>query len=206
VHLIWQFVREISPWNWASVTVAALLYAKLNHDLRTGDTTQNALTFWLWGSLDFINGASTLVQSGNFFLPLFYVLGCATVLLALYASNKAEIEMGANEAAVMALVAISVIGWWTSGAWYATIWSTIGVAIAGWPQLRDGWRIPHAQPVSIYLGFVLVNGLAAIAGREWSVVERLYPVSCMALCFITAGVPYMRRKQVPQVETSPSTV
>ena len=195
METLWQFVREISPWNWASVTLATLLYIKLNRDLRRGKSSQNPLTFWLWGSLDGINGLSTLLQKGNFFLPLYYVLGCASVLRSLYISGKAKVEWTRHELTVLVMVIISIFGWMYSGAWYATLWSTIGVLVAGWPQIRDGWKEPELQPIRIYFGFAVVNGLATLAGKEWSVVERFYGASCVVLCLVTAVVPMVAKRQ-----------
>lgn len=188
-----KLLSEISLLNWAAVILASVLYAIMNRGLLKGDVRQNLLTFILWCILDLVAGVSLYFSGGNYVLASFYVLGCLSVIACILTSGNWELEWSLNNKIVLAISAISIVGFLVSGPVFAAVWATVGVLVAGWPQIKDGWRSPQNQPVEIYFGFVAVNAFATIAGKNWSLPERLYPASCIALCFVTAAVPLIAR-------------
>lgn len=173
----------MNTYQTVSVIVALLLYVPLCWQILSGRVTQNLATFVLWGSLDLIAGLSILVQGGNYQLPLAYVLGCILVVLSILKSKNYGKWTG-YETMLSILVLFCTIAWAVSGPWFATIFSTAGVVIAGLPQLRDSWREPEKSPLAIYLGYTFVNVMSTMGGKAWTVEERLYPGSMVVLCFI----------------------
>jgi hypothetical protein len=188
-----QLLSEISPWNWVAVALAFVLYVIMNRDILYGSTRQNILSFILWGVLDGTNGVAAYVGGGNYVLQVAYVLGCTSVIICLVKSGKWKVEWAWHESAVVTLALIANAGFLLSTARFAAIWSTVGVVVAGWPLIKDGWQDPYNQPVKVYLGFTFVNTFATIAGTAWTVEERLYPATCIPLCLATAIVPLVSK-------------
>ena len=183
-----------------SVVGALLLYLPLSYQIVKGQVRQNLATFLLWGSLDVIAGVSLLVQGGNYHLPLAYVAGCTLVVTCILKSKNFG-EWTIYETKVSILVFICALAWAISGPWMATIFSTTGVVIGGFPQVKDSWRDPRSSPLLIYIGFTLVNVLSTEGGKAWTVEERLYPGACSLLCGVVVAVS-MRGMLLPvMIET-----
>lgn len=163
-----------------SVVIALTLYLPLAWQILTKQVTQNLATFILWGSLDLVAAASMLLQGGNWTLPAAYVGGCVIIIGCLI--RVRSVKWTWFETAITVMVVICLVGWKMSGARMATILSTIGVVLAGFPQLADSYKEPEKQPLLIYVGFVVVNGLSVAGGRAWTIEERFYPASCVVLC------------------------
>lgn len=195
---------NMSPWNWASIALATLLYVVLYREIRWGTSNQNFLTFAFWGTLDGINGVTNYLNGGNYPLPLFYVFGCLSVLVAVLQSGKATFPWEWKEKLISGMVLFSIIAWMFSGPWYGALWSTFGVVIAGVLVMIDSWKHPEEQ--NIYWGFMIVNGWAMMAGKDWSMIEVFYPASCMVLCIVTALVPVMSREYKFSQELEAETV
>ncbi len=169
-----------------SVTIAFLLYWPLSYQILKGKATQNLATFILWGLLDVIVGVSLFVQGGNYQLPLVYVAGC-TLVIASIVKSKNFGRWTSYETFVSIMVVGCCVAWALSGSWYATIFSTAGVVIAGLPQIRDSWRNPETSPVLIYIGYTVANSLSTIGGKSWTVEERLYSGACTILTLVVIG-------------------
>jgi hypothetical protein len=99
------------------------------------------------------------------------------------------------------MVIICLVGWKMSGPWLATILSTTGVVLAGFPQLKDAWKTPREMPLVIYVGYTIVNILSTMGGSSWTVEERLYPATCAVLC---AVIVLVSLKKFFQMETESS--
>ena len=63
----------------------------------------------------------------------------------------------------------------------ATIASSFAVAFASIPLLVDFWKKPKEAPIWTYVAFTVANGISILAGKDWSVKERFYPVVCTVL-------------------------
>ncbi|HBD24797.1 MAG: hypothetical protein A2566_00130 [Candidatus Zambryskibacteria bacterium RIFOXYD1_FULL_40_13] len=178
-----------------SVVVALILYLPLSYQILTRKVTQNLATFILWGSLDAFAGASIFVAGGNFQLPVAYVFGCTLVVTCILKSgnyNWTRVETRVSILVVVCLTAWCVIVWGYDNPWLATVLSTTGVVLGGFPQLRDSWRRPEESPWLIYTGYTFVNVLSVVGGKGWTVEERLYPFSCAILCGIIVLVSLRR--------------
>ncbi len=160
---------------------ALLLYIPLCLQLYRSILRQNIATWILWVILDVIATLSIWWQGGNYFLVAMYVIGGSVTVCFIFKSRLFSWTW--LESLVTTLVIASIVLWLLSGARLAIVMSTLGVVIAGIPQLVDSWRNPWGNSVAIYLGFTVVNFLAVIAGKDWTIEERFYPTSCSLLCF-----------------------
>ena len=179
--------------------VAALMYIPLTIQVWTKKLEQNFATYLLWGLLDAVVAGSLMLESGNFLLPLVYVVLCGGVLVAILRART--FKWSWRESATSVLVVISIIVWLSVSNEMATIVSTIGLTIASGPQLYDFWKKPQKAPVLTYVGFTVANALSTMAGTDWSIQERLYPASCtiMTVIFVLVGC----RKWLPQFREQP---
>lgn len=142
-----------------------------------GKIEQNFASWILWGILEAIVAASIIAQHGNFLLPICYSVGCLIIAIAIAVKSK-TISWSWFENMIAGLTIICMIVWGIAGDWFATIFSTIAVVIAGVPLLVDCYKNPWGNPFLIYSGFFVANSLSTAGGNEWSVQERLYPAAC----------------------------
>ncbi len=177
--------------------IALLLYLPLAWQILSRQVTQNLATFILWGMLDAVAAISLFVQEGNWYLSAMYVFGCCTVIASLLIVKT--VRWTWFETAISIMVIICLIGWKESGPRMATILSTTGVVLAGFPQLWDTYKNPKSQPLLVYAGFTAANIFGTLAGKEWSIEERLYPAACVGLCFAIVALCCKRfiRKEEP---------
>lgn len=178
----------------AGALVAVGMYVPLTVQVWTKKLEQNFATYLLWGLLDAVAAGSLMLEGGNFLLPLVYVLLCVGVLVAILRTRT--FKWSWRESATSVLVVISIIVWLSVSNEMATIVSTIALTIASGPQLYDFWKKPQNAPVLTYIGFTVANALSTMAGTDWSIQERLYPVSCtiMTVIFVLVGC----RKWLPK--------
>ena len=195
-------VHKVNIYQKASLVLALLLYIPLSYQIVKGLVRQNLATFLLWGLLDAIAGVSLLVQNGNYQLPLAYVAGCTLVILSILKSKNFG-GWASYETKVSLMVIACAVAWRISGPWLATIFSTAGVVIAGFPQLRDSWRDPASSPLLVYIGFTVVNVLSTVGGKAWTVEERLYSGACSVLCVAVVVASLRRTEQKESVSLSP---
>ncbi len=169
-------------YQFASTLLALCLYVPLGRRILKGSAAQNLATWILWGLLDVVAGVSLYAQGGNWYLLGAYVTGCTAIVLCLL--RKGEWTWGLLETTSTAMVVVSLVAWYYSGPRNATIISTAGVALATIPQWKDAWKDPWVMPLDIYAGFTMANVLATVGGSAWTVGERLYPATCIVLCFV----------------------
>jgi Zn-dependent protease with chaperone function len=175
----------VNIYNIMSLSLAAILYVYLARQIRKGTAEQNLATWLSWGLLDTVAGVSLFAQHGNWYLLSVYVASCIMIICCIIGSAK--FTWGKVETICFLLVVVSIVIWTQSGAWYATIISTFGVAVATYPQIKDAVLRPKTAPAEVYLGFVAVNALATLAGKGWTIEERLYPAVCTVLCILIVG-------------------
>lgn len=175
--------------NILALTVAILalvIYIPTTVQVWRGKMVLNGATFVMWGLLDAIAAASIYVKGGNWLLPAAYVLGCALVIAAII--KVKSFTWTKVETFTAFLVFISMMVWWISGPVMATVASTAGVVIAGLPQTWDIWRKPEQSTLWVWAAYAFVNILSTIAGKDWSISERLYPGSCAVLTIVMVAL------------------
>lgn len=171
----------------ASTILAISIYYFLWKQIARGDAHQNIYTWILWAILDFVAAVSIFLQHGNFVLPAVYVGGTIiTVVLIKRAGDHPEWTI--HETIVIVLVATCMIVWKTSGNNAATVASTLAVIISGYSQMKDNWLEPKKAPFAVYAAYVVVNALATLGGKDWSIEERFYPAGVTVLCIIYTAI------------------
>ena len=103
-----------------------------------------------------------------------------------------QLNFGTVEWATLFLVLICIYFWLTKGSSSIIIFSTLAVTIGSIPQLFDAYK----DPFDIYLlpcfGFVVASIISIIAGKDWSIKERLY-ATARALIYATVIILAMRK-------------
>ncbi len=172
----------MNTYQWISVILTGLAYIPLGHHILSGKAKQNLATWVLWVILDAIVAGSILAQHGNFQLPLFYVFGGTCIVLCI--AKMKIFEWTRYETFIAVLVFACMYGWWVSGPWFATIFSSLAVAVATWPQFGDVWEDPADTPIVAYAGFGIADIFSVLGGKAWTVEERFYPIVCICLCAV----------------------
>src|SRR3989344_1949983 len=173
-------------WILSGSLLAFLTYFSLWKQIRSDEdeVEQNFLTWFLWGILDLIIAIALIIQGGNFLLVSVYAAGGLVSAFFIWRINGFSWTW--FDLFVVFLVFVSMVIWYHSGEWMATIVSTIAMLIASIPQLVDAWKKPENMPLVAYFSYFVANVLTTAGGQDWSVKERFYPVSAGAFCFLIA--------------------
>lgn len=160
-----------------------LLFLPLCISILTKKSVQNLLTFFLWTLIDVITFVATYMEGGNYLQALMYATGGATtVTCILYAGNKPK--WTGFETLITVLVIISIMVWRHTTNTAAVIATICALVISSVPQIVDTWQNPKATPTLLYLGMTISNLLAALGGKEFSVVEVGYQLAGAFVCGI----------------------
>ncbi len=189
----------MSTYEVLSLTITVITYFFLGHHLLSGKAEQNFATWSLWVVLDAIAAGSLYIQHGNYTLPFLYVFGGTSIAICIAKSHKPKWTL--YETFISGLVGLCMIGWWISGPWLATIFSTLAVAVATIPLFGDVWREPKETPTMVYTGFAVADVFSIMAGRSWTVEERFYPIVALGLCITIVVLSLTGR---PRPAESPS--
>ncbi|MDO8504437.1 MAG: hypothetical protein Q7S36_01135 [Candidatus Liptonbacteria bacterium] len=165
---------------------AILLYFPLWWQIKErAGAGQNFLTWALWFFLDVVAAASLISKGGNFLLAATYTVGSfITILVIRKFGEKGKWTW--FESVILALVFLSMGAWCFLGNRMATITSTTAMFIAGIPLLVDTYKKPKNAPFAVYLGYIVASCLSVAGGREWSVEERFYPATVLAISLLAA--------------------
>jgi hypothetical protein len=165
-------------------TVYFVLWVQILRGLK-----QNFATWILWSLIDVVATLSTLIEKGNFLLPVTYAAGSLLIAMTVFFRfGMKRISWGPNETMTAVLVVICLVAYEIFGGIAGIVVSTISVGIAGIPQLYDFWVDPWHAPFLAYFGFFAANILSTIGGTNWSLEERYYPFFCSVTCFVVVLV------------------
>jgi hypothetical protein len=153
---------------------------------------QSFSTWLLWAMLDSTLAASTIIQHGNFLLPLGFAVG--SWVLATLLVIKGRFAWGWLDSAVLAFVLVCLAGWIFGGARMAIIFATLAIALATLPGLIELWRHPQRSVGNVWAGFALTNTLSFAGGTAMTIEERFSPAifAILALMMVIAS-----RKKTP---------
>ena len=163
--------------------IAIATYFPLQKQIRSGEVTQNLLTWVLWGVLDLLIAIEIIFEKGNFLLALTYAVGSFIISIFIF-RTKHKVEWTWFETMVIFLVTVCIVIWCFSGTKNAILASTIAMFISGMPQLVDAYKKPHEMPIVAYVGYLAANCFSVAGGKNWSVEERFYPIMAGLLCFL----------------------
>jgi hypothetical protein len=135
---------------------------------------QSFAAFLLWGMLDTIAMITSIIEHGNFWLPLSNSVGATIVAVVLVA--KKQVVWTLVESLTAALVIICLIIWAIAGEMAGLIASSLAVLIASVPQMADTYKKPWATPTLAYAIFLFADALSIFAGKAWIVEEIFYAV------------------------------
>ena len=166
----------------AGSVIGIAVYVPLCISILRGKVKQNLATWLLWALLDGITAASIFYQYGNYLLTASFALGSTFTSLSIIRSKNFQWTW--FETMVASLVVACIVIWAASGAYIATIASTTAVIIAGVPMIVECYKKPWDNPFSTFFCFLVANILGTIGGKEWSVIERLYPAACTIYCLL----------------------
>lgn len=182
----------------ASSIVGIAVYIPLVMQILAGKVKQSFATWALWALLDGLAAASIMYQHGSYLLPLSYVVGASAVALSVLKTK--DFSWTWVETMTALLVVVCIVIWAASGAYFATIASTSAVMIASIPLIVECYKKPEENPFWTYVGFFIANSLGTMGGKEWSVIERLYPAACAAMCLLIVYLisrKYFRKEDAP---------
>ena len=155
-------------------------YFPLTAGILKGAVRQSFAAFFLWAMLDTIVTATTILQGGNYWLPLSNVVGSVTITVLLIV--KKQVSWSRIETMTAILVTACLIIWYTTGEDAGIIASSLAVLIASIPQMVETYRNPKATPLNVYLIFLTANILSFFAGKSWTIEERFYAGCSIFLC------------------------
>jgi len=180
-----------------SGAIGIVAYILLIAALLRTTTEQSFAAFLLWALLDLIATLTTILQHGNYWLPLSNALGSTVITLMLI--YKKQVSWSWVETLTALLVVVCLITWYTAGERAGIIASSLAVVIASIPQMVDTYKKPEATPTHIYLVFLLANIVSFIAGSAWSIEERFYPACSIFLCVVIVTFSLRRNTKHPEV-------
>lgn len=154
---------------------------------------QSFAAFLLWAMLDLIATITSILEHGNFWLPLSNVAGSAVITILLV--TKKQVSWSRVETMTSILVAICLLVWMMAGEKAGIIASSLAVVIASIPQMKETYDKPEATPASAYIVFLMGNLVSFFAGRAWSIEERFYSACSAFLCLVI--VVFAFRKNQP---------
>lgn len=144
-----------------------------------GGSGASFASFSFWTVIVGINTIVTIKEKGNYVFPLSLTLGNFATSVALLITG--QFVWGYVEWLTSILVIVS-IGFWIFGKRSTIILvSTIAISIAGIPQLFLAWTNPSSISLLIWSGFLIASILGVLAGKNWSIKERLYPTARLVL-------------------------
>lgn len=137
-------------------------------------------TFLLWSALAWISGFSMLKQGANPTIAFVYGTGGTILTAVLFCKGKASVS--GFDIFIALLVVVCVVLWLYKGARYALLLSTTAGMLSALPFIVMTWQQPANSPIVTNAGFLLANILSFFAAKNWTVEERLYPVSNVIVC------------------------
>ncbi|NOT75773.1 MAG: hypothetical protein HOP08_12675 [Cyclobacteriaceae bacterium] len=159
--------------------IGVAAYAFLILAILKSNVRQNFAAFMLWGMLDTIATITSILENGNFWLPLSNAVGASAVAVLLVI--KKQVSWTRVETMTAFLVIICLIVWSTAGQRVALMATAAAVVIASIPQMFNTYKKPSETPLIPYFIFLAANVLSLFAGKSWSVEERLYPSASLLL-------------------------
>ena len=162
--------------------IGFLAYWPLIFAIAKDKAQQSFAAFFLWVLLDAIAMVTTILQAGNFWLPLSNVVGAATVASLLI--FKRQVSWSWVETMTAILVVICLAIWYWTGETAGIVSSSLAVVIASIPQMVETYKKPKETPTAAYLIFFLANVLSFSAGKGWTIEQRFYAGCSVFLCAV----------------------
>lgn len=154
---------------------------------------QSFAAFMLWGMLDTIATLTTILEGGNFWLPLSNAVGSNVMAILLVV--KKQVSWSSIETLTSVLVVICLTIWYVAGETAGILSSSLAVVIASIPQMVETFKAPETTPTGPYVIFLTANIIAFIGGEAWTIEERFYPACSIFLCVVIVLFSIRRRNK-----------
>ena len=136
----------------------------------------------LWAMLDLIATVTSVLEDGNYWLPMSNAIGSLVITILLIV--KKQVSWSRIETMTTLLVIICLIVWYVAGEKAGIIASSLAVVIASVPQMVETYRKPGATPVIAYIAFLGASVVSLVAGESWTIEERFYAGCSVFLCLV----------------------
>lgn len=110
-------------------------------------------SFLMWTCMDVLLVVNALRTGQPIWMPLGFTIGAATVTYVLWKRSPLAWTKDETLTALCASGALSLT-FMLDGAW-AQFWSTFAMSIAGWPALRENWKMPVRATFPMWFGTVV---------------------------------------------------
>jgi hypothetical protein len=170
--------------------IGIVAYAFVIFGILKSKAEQSFAAFLLWAMLDGIACITTLMEGGNFWLPLSNTIGSSVITILLI--FKKQVFWSWIESMTAVLVAICLAVWFTAGETAGILASSIAVVLASIPQMIETHHKPSALPKAAYFIFLTGNILSFFAGNDWSLKERFYPACSIFLTGVILGLAFRK--------------
>lgn len=176
--------------------ISMVAYLPLISGIIQNKIEQSFAAFMLWAMIDAIAAVTTVIEEGNFWLPLGNALGSA--LVAALLMIKGKMAWSRIETMTSTLVIICLVTWYLSGERAGIILSSLAVLTASIPQIIDTFKRPWTTPVVPYIIFLCANIVSFMAGKSWAIEERFYAGCSIMLCVVI--ILFAVRKVSPKID------
>jgi hypothetical protein len=166
-----------------SVVLAAVTYTYLviTASLDTGAGLSFS-TYALWAALAWIVYFAMKKRGANPNVVLVYALGSTSTTIVLLI--KGRFGWSPMESFVAFLVILCIYVWFSKGAKWAIVFSVAAGTIASIPLIWMTWKDPSSSRALANSSFLLVNILAFISAKAWTLEDRLYSVANIIVCVL----------------------
>ena len=172
-------------------SIGIIAYGFLIYAIVKSDSEQSFAAFLLWGMLDSIATITTVIEHGNFWLPLSNAIGSTVIAILLIL--KKQVSWSLVETLTASLVVTCLIVWYTSGEAAGIVASSLAVVFASVPQMKDTWVEPVSTPKGAYFVFLTANVLSFISAKDWSLQEIFYPSFSIFLTVVILSFSFRKK-------------
>lgn len=173
--------------------IGIIAYIPLIIGLVKNKIEQSFAAFLLWGMLDTIATITTILERGNYWLPLANAIGASTIAIIL--AIKRQLSWTWIESMTTVLVVVCLLVWYTIGETAGIVSSSLAVVIASIPQMVATYKTPQTTPTGPYVIFLAANILSLLAGKSWTIEERFYAGCSVFLCAVIVLLSLRREKK-----------
>ena len=159
--------------------------------LQNREKQQSFASYLLWFILEILLITATYLEGGNYSLQLGYATGGIVTVIILFI--RKEYAWNWVTTLVTVLIVACVVIWKRSGNEAGIIAMCIAIFIATIPQAIDTSKYPEKTPINVWWIWTAGNFCSLIAGKDWSVEERLFPVSALLGSLLILGIVYIKR-------------
>jgi hypothetical protein len=159
--------------------VGVITFIPLIWILFHGGSGASFASFIFWAIIVGIATIVTFKEKGNYVFPLALTLGNLATALTLLVTQ--QFFWGIIEWVTLVLVLICLTVWIVGNRTITLIVSTIAISLGGIPQLFLAWNHPTDISIPVWSGFLIASIFGVMAGKNWTIKERLYPVARLIL-------------------------